>query len=75
MEDDLVRSDNKNKMRKYSIRRSNLWIMGKKTYLQSMGTEYIFNKLISDNFPNLWKEMNIPVIKDIRTQIVNLKRL
>lgn len=49
--------------------------MGKKTYLQSMGTECIFNKLISDNFPNLWKEMNIPVTKDIRTQIVNLKRL
>lgn len=49
--------------------------MGMKTYLQSMGTECIFNKLISDNFPNLWKEMNIPATKNIRTQIVNLKRL
>lgn len=49
--------------------------MGKKRALQSMGTECIINKLISDNFLNLWKEMNIPVTRDIRTQIVNLKVL
>jgi hypothetical protein len=52
-----------------TIKRSNLQIMGLKEgeELQVKGIGNIFNKIIAENFPNLYKEMPIQVQEASRT--------
>jgi hypothetical protein len=52
-----------------SIKRQNLRIMGieKGEEVQAQGMCNIFNKLITENFPNLEKDIPIQMQKDSRT--------
>jgi hypothetical protein len=52
-----------------SIKRSNLRIMGIKEgeEIEAKGIHKIFNKIMSENFPNLEKEMPIKVQEVFRT--------
>jgi archaeosine-15-forming tRNA-guanine transglycosylase len=52
-----------------SIKRPNLRIMGieEEEEVQTKGIHNIFNKLITENFPNLEKAMPIQVQEDFRT--------
>jgi hypothetical protein len=47
----------------YSIKRPNLQIMGTEEgkEVQAKGIHNIFNKIITENFPNLEKELSIQV--------------
>jgi hypothetical protein len=53
-----------------SIKRSNLRIMGtEEEEVQAKGIHNIFNKIITENFPNLEKTMPIQVQEASRNQI------
>jgi hypothetical protein len=50
-----------------SIKRPNLRIMGIEEEVQAKGIHNIFNKIITENFPNLEKVMPVQVQKASRT--------
>jgi hypothetical protein len=50
-----------------SIKRPNLRIMGIEEEVQAKGIHNIFNKIITENFPNLEKIMSIQVQETSRT--------
>jgi hypothetical protein len=53
-----------------SIKKPNLRIMGieKREEMQAIGMHNIFNKIITESFPNLEKTMHIQVQETSRTQ-------
>jgi hypothetical protein len=50
-----------------SIKRPNLTIMGIEEEVQAKGIHNIFNKITTENFPNLEKVMSIQVQEAYRT--------
>ena len=52
-----------------TMRRPNLWIMGivENENFQLKGPANIFNKIIEENIPNLWKEIPMNIQEAYRT--------